>query len=89
MSGSIIDKQTISSYLCTQIKIKNMGKYRFDLPGYVLSRLEHAGIGAAEWVGKDTYSMEKEYFSYRRSSQKGESCGRQISVIGLLDGALF
>lgn len=67
----------------------NAGKYRFDLPGYVLARLEHAGIGAAEWVGEDTYSLEKEYFSYRRSSQKGESCGRQISVIGLSDKTLF
>lgn len=65
------------------------GRYRFDLPGYVLSRLEHTGIGAAEWVGEDTYSSEKEYFSYRRSSQKGESCGRQISVIGLLGNAFF
>lgn len=65
------------------------GKYRFDLPGYVLSRLERSGIGAAEWVGRDTYSLEKDYFSHRRSSQKGESCGRQISVIGVLDEALF
>ncbi|MBR1777411.1 MAG: peptidoglycan editing factor PgeF [Alphaproteobacteria bacterium] len=65
------------------------GKYRFDLPGYVLARLEHAGIGAAEWVGEDTYALEKEYFSYRRSSHKGEASGRQISVIGLLDEALF
>ena len=65
------------------------GKYRFDLPGYVLARLERQGIGAAEWVGEDTYAWEKEYFSYRRSSQKGEKSGRQISVIGLLDESLF
>lgn len=65
------------------------GKYRFDLPGYVLARLERAGIGAAEWVGKDTYSSEQDYFSYRRSSEKGEKCGRQLSVIGLLDESLF
>ena len=65
------------------------GKYRFDLPGYVLAGLEHAGIGAAEWVGEDTYALEKDYFSHRRSSQKGENSGRQISVIGLLDEALF
>lgn len=65
------------------------GKYRFDLPGYVLARLERAGIGAAEWVGTDTRSAEKDYFSYRRSSEKGEKCGRQLSVIGLLDESLF
>ena len=34
-------------------------------------------------------ALEKEYFSYRRSAQKGENSGRQISVIGLLDEALF
>ncbi len=66
-----------------------VGKYRFDLPGYVLSRLERQGIGAAEWVGEDTYTLEKEYFSNRRSTRKGEKCGRQISVIGLLDSSLF
>lgn len=64
-------------------------KFRFDLPGYVLARLERAGIGAAEWVGADTCSLEKDYFSFRRSSQKGEKCGRQLSVIGLLDDSLF
>lgn len=64
-------------------------KYRFDLPGYVLARLERLGIGAAEWVGEDTYALEKEYFSHRRSTGRGEKSGRQISVIGLLDGALF
>ncbi len=65
------------------------GKYRFDLPGYVLARLERQGIGAAEWVGEDTYALDESYFSHRRSSQKGEKSGRQISVIGLLDDALF
>lgn len=65
------------------------GKYRFDLPGYVLARLERLGIEAAEWVGEDTYALESKYFSHRRSSQKGRPCGRQISVIGLLDDSLF
>ncbi len=65
------------------------GRYRFDLPGYILARLERQGIGAAEWVGEDTYSLEAEYFSHRRSAQKGEKSGRQISVIGLLDESLF
>lgn len=65
------------------------GKYRFDLPGFVLARLERLGIGSGEWVNEDTYALESEYFSYRRSSQKGRQCGRQISVIGLLDDRLF
>lgn len=65
------------------------GKYRFDLPGYVLARLERSGIGAAEWIGVDTYALEKEYFSYRRSTQNNRKSGRQISVIGLLDESLF
>lgn len=65
------------------------GKYRFDLPGYVLARLERAEIGAAEWCGEDTYSMADKYFSHRRSSQAGHQSGRQIAVIGMLDETLY
>lgn len=61
------------------------GVYRFDLAGYVLSRLERANIGAAEWTGTDTYAAERDFFSYRRSQERHEECGRQLSVIGLID----
>ena len=65
------------------------GIYRFDLAGYILSRLERFGIGAAAWVGADTYSLQQEFFSYRRSCERHENCGRQLSVIGWTDESLF
>ena len=68
---------------------ESQGVYRFDLAGYVLSRLERANIGAAEWTGIDTYASEREFFSYRRSQERHEDCGRQLSVIGLIDGSFF
>ena len=58
-------------------------KYLFDLPGYVVHRLNRFGIRQAEWCGEDTYSNQELYFSHRYSTQRGHSCGRQISVIGL------
>src|SRR5690606_785232 len=30
------------------------GRYRFDLPGYVLGRLAEAGVAVASWVERDT-----------------------------------
>jgi YfiH family protein len=60
------------------------GHARFDLPGYVLSRLGEAGVGRAEWLGEDTYPQPERFFSYRRATHRGEpDYGRQISLIGL------
>jgi YfiH family protein len=60
------------------------GKPHFDLAGFVLHRLESAGIGRAEALGLDTYSDAGRFYSYRRSTHLGEpSYGRQISMIGL------
>lgn len=59
-------------------------KRMFDLPGYVLSRLERAGIGSAEWVGRDTCAEEADFFSNRRAFQRGEpDYGRLLSAIAL------
>lgn len=63
--------------------------YRFDLAGYILARLNRAGIGAAEWVGADTYALKNDFFSYRRSQERHEICGRQLSVIGLIDDSFY
>ena len=55
----------------------------FDLPGYVLSRLEAAGVGQRSAIGQDTYSDES-FFSYRRSCHRDEpDYGRNLSVITL------
>jgi hypothetical protein len=58
------------------------GRYRFDLPGFVLDCLTRAGIADACWVGLDTCAEERRLFSYRRSTQNGEpDFGRGLSAI--------
>lgn len=60
------------------------GKAHFDLAGYVLSRLQRAGIGGAEALGHDTYVDSEGFYSYRRSTHRGEAdYGRQLSAIAL------
>ena len=60
----------------------------FDLPDYVLHRLNAAGVGRAEVLALDTYSDAERFYSYRRSTHLGEpSYGRQISMIGLRETA--
>lgn len=59
------------------------GKHMFDLPGYVLARLQHLGIGA-EWTGHDTCAERDSYFSYRRTTLAGGGdYGRNVSAIVL------
>jgi YfiH family protein len=59
------------------------GKPHFDLPAYVRHRLLAAGIGEVETLHLDTYADADRFYSYRRSSHRGEpSYGRQISLIG-------
>lgn len=59
-------------------------KRLFDLPGFVLWRLEQAGVGEAAWTGEDTCADEARFFSNRRAFQRGEAdFGRLMSVVGL------
>ena len=61
-------------------------KRMFDLPGFTLDRLAAAGVGAAEWVGRDTCAEEAEFFSNRRAVLRGEAdYGRLLSAI-MLEG---
>jgi YfiH family protein len=56
---------------------------QFDLPRFILNRLELAEI-EAEWIGYDTYSDPDRFYSYRRATHHGEAdYGRLISVIRL------
>ncbi len=56
----------------------------FDLPGYIAMRLGAAGIGAFTDMGLCTYSDEERFFSYRRTTHRGEpDYGRLISAIVL------
>jgi YfiH family protein len=57
-------------------------KRMFDLPGFVLWRLEEAGVGDAEWIGCDTCADEARFFSNRRAFKHGEAdYGRLLSAI--------
>ncbi|HEX6858663.1 MAG TPA: peptidoglycan editing factor PgeF [Caulobacteraceae bacterium] len=58
------------------------GKHMFDLPAFVLDRLERGGVAEAEWVGRDTCAEEDLFFSNRRANHRGESdYGRLLSAI--------
>jgi YfiH family protein len=57
----------------------------FDLPAFVLWRLEQAGVGEAAWIGRDTCRDEADFFSNRRAFKRGEpDYGRLMSAITLV-----
>jgi YfiH family protein len=65
---------------------RNAEKRMFDLPGFVLSSLAEAGVGQAEWIGRDTCAEEALFFSNRRAVLCGEpDYGRLLSAI-MLEG---
>tara|TARA_R110000824_G_scaffold390760_8_gene587748 strand:- start:5743 stop:6513 length:771 start_codon:yes stop_codon:yes gene_type:complete len=58
--------------------------FMFDLTAYVAARLAAAGIGTIERLDLCTYADEQRFFSYRRTTHRGEpDYGRQMSVIAL------
>lgn len=58
---------------------------RFDLPGFVLSRLAAAGLDTVESATACTYADPERFYSFRRTTHRGEpDYGRQISAIVLL-----
>jgi len=60
------------------------GHAMFDLPGYIASRVERAGVGGFEDLGLDTHADPVRFFSYRRTTQRGEpDYGRHINAIAL------
>jgi hypothetical protein len=59
-------------------------KRLFDLPGFVLWRLEQAGVQNAAWTGHDTCADEAAFFSNRRAHLRAEpDFGRLMSAIAL------
>lgn len=59
-------------------------KRQFDLPAFVLWRLEQAGVADAAWTGHDTRADEARFFSNRRAHLAGEpDFGRLMSGITL------
>ncbi|NNC46838.1 MAG: peptidoglycan editing factor PgeF [Sphingomonas sp.] len=60
------------------------GKPHFDLEAYVAARLSAAGVRRVWLAGLDTYAHEDRFYSFRRSTHRGEATyGRQISLIGI------
>lgn len=65
------------------IPSENQGHAMFDLPGYIVNRLQKNGVDAS-WTGQCTYADSGSFFSYRRSVHKNETdYGRQMSAIKL------
>jgi hypothetical protein len=61
-------------------------RLRFDLKGYVLSRLAQAGIAARTALPHDTHADEARFFSARRTRQHGgERFGLLLSAIALVE----
>lgn len=59
-------------------------KRLFDLPAFVLDRLEKAGVAQAEWIGRDTAAEPDLFFSNRRAFHRREDdYGRLLSAIML------
>ena len=60
------------------------GHFHFDLEGFAAHRLAQAGVRAVERLGLCTYPRENGFFSFRRTTHRGEAdYGREISVIVL------
>ncbi len=59
-------------------------KRMFDLPLYIEKRLKKAGIAEIHRMFEDTFSNERQFFSYRRACHQGEKrYGRQVGAICL------
>ena len=63
---------------------EHAGHFMFDLPAYVADRLAGLGLGAVEGVNRNTYTEEALFFSFRRTTHRGErDYGRGLSAIAL------
>jgi YfiH family protein len=61
------------------------GHHMFDLPAFIAARLQAAGIREFAGLGLCTYADEERFFSFRRTTHRGEpDYGRLISAITLI-----
>jgi YfiH family protein len=61
-----------------------VGHAYFDLPRFIAMRAKEANVGSFEDLALDTYSDETRFFSYRRTTHRGEpDYGRLIAAIVL------
>lgn len=64
---------------------KRPGHAQFDLPGFILARLEEAEVGEATALNLCTYADPERFYSYRRTTHRGEAdYGRLISAVTLV-----
>ena len=67
------------------VNAARIGYAMFDLPGYIRSRLERAEIASIEDLGLCTYADPARFFSYRRTTHRGElDYGRHVNAIALM-----
>jgi len=60
------------------------GHALFDLPGYIAARLAGAGVTAIEDLARCTYAEPERFFSFRRTTHRGEpDYGRHVNAIAL------
>lgn len=60
--------------------------FLFDLGGFVRHRLLSHGLQNVQLLAMDTYENEAQFFSYRRTTHRGQpDYGRQLSAIMLRD----
>lgn len=61
------------------------GHAMFDLPGFIVSRAQRADAGTVVDLGLDTYADPERFYSYRRTTHRGEpDYGRLVSAIALV-----
>jgi YfiH family protein len=61
------------------------GHFMFDLPAFIVARLEVAGVGRVGNLGLCTYADDARFYSYRRATHRGEpDYGRLLSAIALV-----
>ena len=60
------------------------GHAMFDLPAYIVARLEKLGVASAHALNLCTYADEARFFSYRRATHRFEpDYGRLLSAIAI------
>lgn len=60
------------------------GHWMFDLPAYVVARLQVLGLDAVDASPACTYVHTERYFSFRRTTHRGETVyGRNLSAVML------
>lgn len=63
---------------------EGIARWQFDLPGYIIERLDKCGLRSIHDIAWDTFCNSMRYYSYRRASLQSEpNYGRQIGLIAV------